>query len=97
PPLYPRKTVSQCTRIRPIPTLTWNISQTTSTARRSKSTSTWICDARSRARDSCSEAPSDIYQLLEDGNAFGAAGYMSARYDRWSVFADAVGGSRGMA
>jgi hypothetical protein len=36
--------------------------------------------------------PSDVYQLLEDGNAFAGSGYLSVRYDRWSVFADAFGG-----
>jgi len=35
---------------------------------------------------------SDVYQLLEDGKAFASAGYMSARYGRWSLFADAFGG-----
>lgn len=37
-------------------------------------------------------SPIDTYQLLEDGNAFAGAGYFSVRYDRWSVFADSVGG-----
>jgi hypothetical protein len=36
--------------------------------------------------------PSDLYQIMEDGHAFGGAGYLSVRYDRWSVFADAFGG-----
>jgi hypothetical protein len=35
---------------------------------------------------------SDLWGLLEDGNAFAGMGYASARYDRWSVFADAFGG-----
>src|SRR5262249_44043154 len=38
------------------------------------------------------DTPIDSYQLLEDGHAFASAGYMSARYDRWSLFADAAGG-----
>jgi len=37
-------------------------------------------------------SPSDVYQLLEDGNAFSAAGYFALGYDRFSVFVDAVGG-----
>ena len=36
--------------------------------------------------------PSDLYQLLEDGNAFAGAGYFSVSYDRFSVFADSMGG-----
>jgi hypothetical protein len=36
--------------------------------------------------------PSDLYGLLEDGNAFAAAGYFSVAYDRFSVFADSMGG-----
>lgn len=36
--------------------------------------------------------PVDLYHLLEDGQAFGAAGYFSLAYDRFSVFADSVGG-----
>jgi len=36
--------------------------------------------------------PIDLYQLMEDGNAFGAAGYFSVSYDRFSVFADSIGG-----
>jgi len=35
---------------------------------------------------------SDLYGLLEDGNAFAAAGYFSVSYDRFSVFADSMGG-----
>jgi hypothetical protein len=35
---------------------------------------------------------SELYGLLEDGDAFAGAGYFSARYDRWSVFADSMGG-----
>jgi len=38
------------------------------------------------------DSPVDTYQLLEDGHAFAGFGYMSARYGRWSVFADAAGG-----
>ena len=37
-------------------------------------------------------SPTDVYGLLEDGNAFAAAGYFSAGYGRWSVFADSSGG-----
>jgi hypothetical protein len=37
-------------------------------------------------------SPIDMYHLLEDGNAFGGMGYLSFRYDRWSVFSDSVGG-----
>src|SRR3989449_8800010 len=33
-----------------------------------------------------------LYGLLEDGNAFAAAGYFSVSYDRFSVFADSMGG-----
>ena len=36
--------------------------------------------------------PSDLYGLIEDGNAFGAAGYFAVSYDRFSVFADSAGG-----
>ena len=39
-----------------------------------------------------SVTPSDLYGLLEDGNAFASAGYFSVSYDRFSVFADSVGG-----
>ncbi len=35
---------------------------------------------------------SDLYGLLEDGNAFAAAGYFSVSYDRFSIFADSMGG-----
>jgi hypothetical protein len=37
-------------------------------------------------------SPSDVYGLLEDGNAFAGAGYFSATYDRFSVFTDTMGG-----
>jgi hypothetical protein len=36
--------------------------------------------------------PSAVYGLLEDGNAFAAAGYFSLSYGRWSAFVDSVGG-----
>jgi hypothetical protein len=36
--------------------------------------------------------PSDVFQLLIDGNAFAAAGYFALRYDRWSAFVDSDGG-----
>src|SRR5262249_50207652 len=35
---------------------------------------------------------SDLYGLLEDGNAFAFAGYFAVSYDRFSVFDDSVGG-----
>ena len=35
---------------------------------------------------------SQVWGLLEDGNAFAAAGYFSVRYDRWSAFVDSFGG-----
>ena len=34
----------------------------------------------------------DNLKVATSGNAFAAAGYFSARYDRWSVFVDAFGG-----
>jgi hypothetical protein len=37
-------------------------------------------------------SPTDVYGLLEDGNAFAASGYFSAAYGRWSLFADSAGG-----
>jgi hypothetical protein len=36
--------------------------------------------------------PSDVLNLLFDGNAFAAAGYFGLAYDRFSVFADTFGG-----
>jgi hypothetical protein len=36
--------------------------------------------------------PSDVLNLLFDGNAFAAAGYFELAYDRFSVFADTFGG-----
>jgi hypothetical protein len=36
--------------------------------------------------------PIDVYQLLEDGHAYAAAGYFSLSYDRFSAFVDSVGG-----
>src|SRR5205085_8560209 len=36
--------------------------------------------------------PSDVLNLLFDGNAFAAAGYFGLSYDRFSVFADTFGG-----
>src|SRR5256885_1197359 len=36
--------------------------------------------------------PWDVYGLLEDGNAFAAGGYFAVSYDRFSVFADSMGG-----
>ena len=36
--------------------------------------------------------PVDTYQLLEDGNAFAAAGYFELGYGRFSVFDDSMGG-----
>jgi hypothetical protein len=36
--------------------------------------------------------PIDLYQLMEDGDAFGAAGYFSVSYGRFSAFADSMGG-----
>jgi len=35
---------------------------------------------------------SDVYGLLEDGNAFAGMGYLSVSYDRFSFFTDSVGG-----
>jgi len=37
-------------------------------------------------------APSELLSLLFDGNAFGAAGYLSLDYDRFFVFGDSMGG-----
>ena len=39
-----------------------------------------------------SVSPSTLWGLLEDGNAFGAAAYLSASYDRFSFFVDSFGG-----
>ncbi len=39
-----------------------------------------------------SVTPVDLYHLLEDGNAFAGAGYFALSYDRFSVFADSMGG-----
>jgi hypothetical protein len=36
--------------------------------------------------------PYDLLKSVFEGDALGAAGYLSARYERWSVFADVVGG-----
>lgn len=36
--------------------------------------------------------PVDVLELLFDGNAFAAAGYFALSYDRFSVFADSMGG-----
>jgi hypothetical protein len=36
--------------------------------------------------------PSDVLNLLFDGNAFAAAGYLSLDYDRFFLFADGFGG-----
>jgi hypothetical protein len=39
------------------------------------------------------DAPfSDLWNLLVGGNAFGAMGYLSVSYDRFSFFTDSVGG-----
>ena len=39
-----------------------------------------------------SVSPIDVYHLLELGNAFAGTGYLAARYERWSVFSDSLGG-----
>ena len=39
-----------------------------------------------------SVTPSDLYGLLEDGNAFAVAGYFAVSYDRFTMFADSDGG-----
>jgi hypothetical protein len=36
--------------------------------------------------------PADVLDLLFDGDAFAAAGYFALSYDRFSVFADSMGG-----
>lgn len=36
--------------------------------------------------------PGDLVNLMLDGNAFGAAGYFSLAYDRYSAFIDSMGG-----
>jgi hypothetical protein len=36
--------------------------------------------------------PDDVLTLLFDGNAFAAAGYFTLSYDRFSIFADSIGG-----
>jgi hypothetical protein len=36
--------------------------------------------------------PVDVLELLFDGNAFAAAGYFALSYDRFSLFADSMGG-----
>lgn len=37
-------------------------------------------------------SPIDVLEILADGNAISGSGYFSARYDRWSLFADVTGG-----
>lgn len=41
---------------------------------------------------SFSLSPIDIWQVVEDGNAFAASGYFALSYDRFEVFSDTFGG-----